>query len=71
MRIVAVSLFLMHRLNTAMFVVVLYCSFSLFLKNPFFPDYLYKEVFFLFFQAVYYQGIHYIDVFIYIMFTGS
>ena len=40
----------MNRLTTDMFTVFLFCSFSLFLKDTFFQDYLYKEVLFYFFR---------------------
>ena len=38
-RIVALPLVLMNRLNKTEYAVFLYCRFSLFLKDPFFPDY--------------------------------
>ena len=40
MRTVALLLVLMNRLNKTKSAVFLYCRFSLFLKDPFFPDYL-------------------------------
>ena len=39
-RIVALSLVLINRLNKTESAVFLYCRFSLFLKDLFFPDYL-------------------------------
>ena len=41
LRINAFSIVLTNRLNKTDSAVFLYCSSSLFLKNPFFPDYLY------------------------------